>query len=193
MSDQLKQFIDDNREAFDADNPDPQILKKLKKQLTENNQTKKIYAARVLPWAAAVAGLIILSSIVSYFVFRKNTDNVVADKLPPVNIEEKTGIPDPVYAKEAWHFQELIGLQQAELRQVEKEQPELYRQFAGDINTLDSAYRILKTKLTVNPNTEMLLEAMIQNLQFQSDLLNRQLLIIREIKQKSKAHEKSTS
>jgi len=38
----------------------------------------------------------------------------------------------------------------------------------------------------------MLLEAMIQNLQLQSELLNRQLLIIKEIKQKSKNHEKNT-
>jgi len=68
----------------------------------------------------------------------------------------------------------------------------LYRQFAKDINQLDSAYRVLKITLTTNPNQEMLLEAMIRNLQFQSDLLNRQLLIIQEIKQKNKGYEKST-
>jgi hypothetical protein len=33
----------------------------------------------------------------------------------------------------------------------------------------------------------MLLEAMIQNMQWQSDLLNRQLKTIKDIKQKSKA------
>jgi len=45
----------------------------------------------------------------------------------------------------------------------------------------------LKTSLENNPNTEMLLEAMIRNLQIQSELLARQLSIIKEIKQKSKA------
>jgi len=49
---------------------------------------------------------------------------------------------------------------------------------------------MLKTKLPENPNREMLLEAMISNLQMQSDLLSRQLKIIKEIKQKSIAHEK---
>jgi hypothetical protein len=107
-------------------------------------------------------------------------------------MEETTGITDPVYAKQIYHFREIIDLQQTELRQVEKEQPELYHQFAGDLHKLDSAYSVLKINLAENPNREMLLEAMIQNLQLQSDLLNQQLIIIKEIKQKSKNHEKTT-
>jgi hypothetical protein len=191
MRDKLKQFIEDNREAFDTESPGPQVLQKLKDQLNSGNQTKKINTRKVLSWAAVIAGLIVLS-VGAYFIFQKKNDKAPIAKQPADPIEEKTGIPDPIYAKEAWHFQELIGLKQAELRQVEKEQPELYRQFANDINTLDSAYTILKTKLSQTPNTEVLLEAMIQNLQLQSDLLNRQLIIIQEIKQKSKAHEKSS-
>jgi hypothetical protein len=49
----------------------------------------------------------------------------------------------------------------------------------------------LKLKLPANPNRELLLEAMLQNLQLQSELLNRQLLIIKEIKQKNKQYEKN--
>jgi hypothetical protein len=191
MRDKLKQFIEDNREAFDTENPGQQVLQKLKEQLNKDSKTQKIPRRRIIAWAAAVAGLFILS-VAAYFMLRKNNDQPGIASQPADSIEVKTGIPDPVYAKEAWHFQELIGLKQAELRQVEKDQPELYRQFASDINTLDSTYSVLKTKLVQNPNTEILLEAMIQNLQLQSDLLNRQLIIIQEIKQKSKAHEKSS-
>src|SRR5439155_14145991 len=98
MSDKLKQFIDDNREAFDAENPDPKVLKNLKDQLNAGNKTQKIYGRRILPRAAAIAGLIILSSVTIYFIFRANTKNVFPGRL--ITIEEKTGIPDPVYAKE---------------------------------------------------------------------------------------------
>jgi hypothetical protein len=127
-----------------------------------------------------------------YYSLQKKNDKDEIVKTIPGNTEEKISTFDPLYAKQIVHYQEMIGLQQTELKQVEKEQPQLYHQFAADINQLDSAYRSLKTTLTTNPNREMLLEAMIRNLQFQSDLLNRQLLIIKEIKQKSKAHEKST-
>jgi hypothetical protein len=189
MSDKLKQFIEDNREAFDTENPDPQLFKKLRKDITGDTKTKRIHAVNPLSWAAAIAGLIILS-VVFYYILEKNDQKAITTKQPPVNTEE-AGIPDPVYAKQIWHFKELIGLKQTELKQLEKEQPALYYQFVGDINKLDSAYRVLRTTLSENPNTEILLEAMIQNLQLQSDLLNRQLIIIKEIKQKSKSHEKN--
>jgi len=40
--------------------------------------------------------------------------------------------------------------------------------------------------LPSNPNREQLLEAMIQNLKLQTELLNQQLLIIQKIKQAKK-------
>ena len=190
MSDRLKQFIEDNRDSFDSENPDPKLLGKLQKQLGQAGNSTKIHKIKSTRWAAAIAGFIILSVVLYYSMQKKNDKDELA-KATPENVEEKTIVADPVYARQIDQYQELIGLKQTELRQVEKEQPELYRQFAKDINQLDSAYSLLKTTLTTHPNKEMLLEAMIRNLQFQTDLLNRQLLIIKEIKQKSKAHEKS--
>ena len=101
--------------------------------------------------------------------------------------ENTTDNPDAVYAKQIDQYQQIIDRQQAQLKKAQYEHPDLYRQFTDDINQLDSAYRKLKTSLENNPNTEMLLEAMIRNLQIQSELLTRQLSIIKEIKQKSKA------
>ena len=190
MNDRLKQFIEDNRDSFDSEKPDPKLLGKLQKQLGQAGNSTKIHKIKSIRWAAAIAGFIILSVVLYYSLQKKNDKDELA-KVTPENAEEKTIVADPVYAKQIGQYQELIDLQQTELKQVEKEQPELYRQFANDINQLDSAYSLLKTTLNTHPNREMLLEAMIRNLQFQSDLLNRQLLIIKEIKQKSKSHEKS--
>jgi hypothetical protein len=190
MSDKLKQFIEDNREAFDSETPAPKLLEKMKGQLRQDGRPKKRFELTFMHWAAAVVGFIILS-VVLYYTMQKRNDSTIV-QAGPANMEEKTLVTEPAYAKQIDHYQELIGLQQIELRKVERDQPELYRQFANDINHLDSAYRALKTTLTTNPNRELLLEAMISNLQLQTDLLNRQLSIIKEIKQKSKAHEKST-
>lgn len=93
---------------------------------------------------------------------------------------------NPAYAKEVYHFTQLIELKQSELKQIEKDNPVLYKQFLGDINKLDSSYNSLKQQLPANPNREQLLEAMISNLQLQMDLLNQQLQIIQQIRKSSK-------
>jgi hypothetical protein len=65
----------------------------------------------------------------------------------------------------------------------------LYEQFADDIKILDSSYHSLQQQVPGNPNKETLIQAMIQNLQLQIDLLNKQLIITEQIKQKkSKNH-----
>ena len=99
----------------------------------------------------------------------------------------------PDYAKEVYHFTQLIELKQNELKKIEREQPELYREFIGDITTLDSSYNALKKELPLNPNREQLLEAMIDNLRLQTELLNHQLLIIKKIKQAKKSGNESNS
>ncbi|MBC7872554.1 MAG: hypothetical protein H7Y01_01085 [Ferruginibacter sp.] len=189
MSDKLKQFITENRKAFDMEEPGSRVFKKIQQELSVNTTTTPIRRIS-LGWVACLAGIVLLSAGL-YLVWSKknNAPDPVANE--STQDAEETIYGDPVYAKQIYHFKELIGLKQSELKQLETENPELYNQFAGDINQLDSSYQSLKIKLAENPNREMLLEAMIQNLQLQSDLLNRQLFIIKEIKQKSNRHEKS--
>jgi hypothetical protein len=97
----------------------------------------------------------------------------------------------PEYAPEVNEFAKLVAIKQEELKALAPEQPELYRKFTTDINQLDSSYRSLKNQLGATPNREMLIEAMIQNLQLQLNVLNQQLNIINQIKQSKKdSHEK---
>ena len=61
-----------------------------------------------------------------------------------------------------------------------------------DITQLDSSYKSLESQLSTTPNRELLIEAMIQNLQLQLNVLNQQLNIINQIKQsKSNSNEKN--
>jgi hypothetical protein len=89
--------------------------------------------------------------------------------------------------EEMYHFAKLVEIKQKQLRTIEKDEPLLYRQFAGDVNKLDSVYRSLKQQLPQNANREQLIEAMIQNLQLQMDLLNHQLTIIKQINHSKKS------
>ena len=102
----------------------------------------------------------------------------------------KTDIPS-AYAEEVYHFTRLIELKHKELNKLKKAEPALYKRFSAEISKLDSSYQMLKHELPGNPNEEMVLAAMIDNLRIQIDLLNEQLHIIKKIKEtKNNTHEK---
>lgn len=99
---------------------------------------------------------------------------------------------DQSYNEELYHYTRLVELKQNEIKKIIKDEPLLYQQFAGDFNKLDSTFHKLKKELPVNPNREQILEAMIQNLQYQEALLNQQLNIIKKINNtKKQAYEKA--
>ena len=94
--------------------------------------------------------------------------------------------------EEMYHYARLVELKHKELKTIEKDEPLLYKQFASDVNRLDSVYHNLQGQLPSNPNREQLLEAMLQNLQLQMGLLNHQLDIIKQINHSKKtAYEKA--
>lgn len=189
MTDHLKQFIDEHRHEFDDEQPGEIVLKKIQQQLADRplNGSKHSGWRRI----AIAATVLLFAAVATYFFSnrKQKVNDIVADKESKIP-DEPAELTDPVFARQFARYREMIGLQQTELKQLRNDHPQLYRQFVGDMNELDSSYQALKNKLPAYPNKEMLLEAMLQNLQLQSELLNRQLLIIKEIKQKNKQYEK---
>lgn len=195
MDEQLKQFIHQNREEFDSEEPSRLLFTRIDQQIHSNSKKKAQWFS--LRWAAVITGFLILSAGMYMVIGKNNKGNKTGtEKEQAKSNDEKNNldinfIGDASYAKQINQFQEIIGLRQEELKQLKNDYPDLYKQFVTDVNELDSSYQYLKIKLAENPNREMLLEAMIQNLQLQSELLNRQLMIIKEIKQKTRSHEKT--
>jgi hypothetical protein len=109
--------------------------------------------------------------------------------------ENKNNAPateESIVKEEMIHYARLVELKHKELKVIEKDEPLLYRQFASDVDKLDSVYHGLQQQLPKNPNKEQLLEAMLQNLQLQMGLLNHQLEIIKQINHSKKtAYEKA--
>jgi hypothetical protein len=195
MSNRLEDFIRDNREEFDSEEPRPQLWKKMRADLEDGDKRNdKIFHLSFLRWTAAAA-IVVMMAGMFYYMNQRQQVTGVAGKGTPAQTEIDTMLDqiDPTYAKQVYHFTQLINLKQNELKQIEKEHPELYSQFVTDIHKLDSSYQALRAELPANPDPEMLLEAMLQNLRLQADLLNQQLTIIKQIKQnKQSSHEKDT-
>lgn len=193
MSKSLEQFIRDNRNQFDTEEPGEQVWEKLEEQLTDKNQANqkqtpkgpKIILFTILRWSAAAA-IIILAGIGIFSLLNNRPGSDVVQQpaktdTPAINDPILKEI-NPGYAKEVYHFTQLIELKQNELKEIEKENPNLYKKFVADIDKLDSSYNALKKELPANPNREQLLAAMIENLRLQTEILNQQLSIINQIK-----------
>jgi hypothetical protein len=201
MSKGLEQFMRDHREEFDTNEPGEHVWKTLEQQLATEETTKKkqtqrinvVAMLKVLRWSAAAA-ILILAGIGIYSLLNKQgfnspdyARNQPTEDTPAVN-ERLLKEINPGYAQEVVQFTQLIELKQNELKEIEKENPNLYRMFVADINKLDSSYNALKKELPENPNREQLLEAMIENLRLQTEILNQQLSIINQIKASKSAH-----
>jgi len=174
MKERLEDFIEKNRDEIDSYEPGKKVWKAIEEDLPGNKKKRAI----VLPmkwvrWSSVAVAVIIIAFSAYYF-----TQHTVKPGNSSIVIN---GVPQE-YAEEVYHFTKLIELKHKQLEQIQKEQPELYRQFASDIYRLDSNYQALRKELPGHPNQEVLIQAMIGNLKWQIDLLNEQLNIIQKIK-----------
>ncbi len=186
----LEKFIGDNRKEFDDEVPSAAVWQNIAAGLAEKQQ-KKFLLTPLYKWS--IAASILLTAGIAIFLMlnnKKPTGNFTAS----VKTDSAANTNNaPENTPEVNEFAKLVMLKQEELKALAPEQPELYKKFTTDINQLDSLYKSLKGKLSVTPNREIFIEAMIQNLQLQLNVLNQQLNIINQIKQSKKSnHEKNS-
>lgn len=192
MSTRLDDFISNHRDDFDSEVPGSEVWNKIAQRVVPAKKSAKVFSFSAWKISAAAAVLVIMGMLAArYFIPETNTHSMaqVEKSVDTVGLNEI----NPAYAQQVYQFTKLVELKQEELKSFEKEQPELYKQFVSDIHQLDSNYHVLKLELPANPNREQLLEAMLQNLKMQMDLINRQLLIIDQIKTSKKTNHESNS
>jgi len=185
----LEDFIKNNRDEFDSEE---MRINWGKIKTGMENKNPVIRKMRHYWWAVAASLLILVSGAIYFNAGDKGittAEEMTTVDLPP---EEITNQVDPDYTRQMDQFAILIAHKQKELNLNQKTQPELYKQFLKDNNRLDSSYNYLKSQLSANPNKEVLLDAMIENLQIKLEILNRQLQIIKQSKHKKTDNENKT-
>jgi hypothetical protein len=180
----LERFIRDNRESFDHLEPSGDVWDKIGTAIGQPQKTTRVISMSRAGWAVAATLFLAFAGILGYQIFNRPVEPSIAlgEKKTEIPSDSLVNLIDPQYGKLVSQFTTVIEAKQSELRKLEKDDPELYKKFAGDIQKLDSAYHLLRNTLNANPNTEQLLQAMISNLQMQIDLLNQQLIIIQKVK-----------
>ena len=166
LEDRLERFITQNRSQFDDKQPNDVVWNVINDRLAVNPDVK----VRQLVWWRAAAVIFFVCSIGLLF----------KDGLLPVSQNELTD--DPFVQTEHYYASQIADKEQL-IQVYLVNYPGLGVEFKSDLEQLDDIYLQLKADYKIN-NSEIVLDALIMNLQSRIDLLNRQLNIIKSINQK---------
>ena len=182
----LEQFIQNNREAFDNCKAPAGLWDKIDKLIgeeiihsSEANEVvfkfKKSSISKLKMWATAASMVLLIGYTSIFYLNNKSnsTEQIIADVAPQ-------------YGDKMVQYTSLIEIKREEIKQIETNDPVMYKEFATEIEKLNQDYQNLQTELSQTPNQEDLVKAMVQNLQVQLDILNRQLMIMEKVKQYQK-------
>jgi hypothetical protein len=180
MKTNIEDFIRSHREEMDHQSPPDKVWNSIEREMFPATVISMQSKRRKLVIQFSAAACVLIVIVTGWMLLNrpdKPNQNLAATGNNAI-IEDI----DPNYAAQVSQFTKTIEVKQLELKKIQAEQPQLYQEFSKDIERLDSSYNTLKTQLPKNPNREQLLEAMIRNLQLQTELLSQQLQIIQKIK-----------
>lgn len=176
MSKRLEDFIKANREEFDDLEPRANLWDRIEQQLPAtvvDMPTKREAKTFSLGFVMRVAAMVVVVMGIGFAIYLRSSKPAGVD-LAAIN---------PEYAKQQVQYASQIETKRTELKELTKSDPQLYREFSGEIVKMEASYKRLKRDLATSPNQERVLRAMIRNLQIQTEVLNQQLQVIEQFKE----------
>ena len=167
----IEEIIIKNLEGFEENLP-LNLWSKIEEKLPK--EKKKLDFFKNYQLIKIAAGIFICLSI-GYFFGRKSFSDSKYKAYESI---------DPLFSKSLVSYQELVEVKKENLELLIVKNPDLLQSFNSDFDTLKEDFNKLKVQLPNNPNQKQLLEAMIQNLQLQIGLLNKQMEIVEKLKEK---------
>lgn len=166
----LEKFINENRSSFDELDAPAQLWNKISNEIKQKPKSFTLSSGMILRIAATAVFLI----GIGYFAGKYGKSTAENSDLVALN---------PSYAKQVVQYSSFVNDKREAIENLKISSPELIDQFQKDWIQLDQSYQTLKSELPNNPNQEELVKAMIQNLQWQLEILNQQLEILEKLKQ----------
>ncbi len=185
--DRLERFVRDNRDGFDVFLPQDSLWDRIENSIppAAAEPQKKVKRLHNPYFDWRIAAGVILALGVGYLFYLNKEYGVTRDPAVALKV--------PAYAREFNQYNVMIDEKRNEIFKLASSNPELYKDFSADLKSLENSYQNLKSDLGNAPNQEALIRAMIENLQYQVDLLNQQLTILQRIKKATQSHEKNNS
>jgi hypothetical protein len=181
MKNRLEEFVIANREEFNDIEPSADLWSRIEKELPIQMVQQKKNEAKTfsLGFVLRIAASVIVVMGISFILYLRNQN---ANKINYASI-------NPVYAQQRVQYTRLIADKRTELQSMAQTDPEMYKEFSAETAKMDSIYRKLNSDLATSPNPELVLRAMIKNLEIQTQVLNQQLTIIEQYNQTKRQNE----
>ncbi len=179
MKNRLENFVRDNQQAFDDQEPSSQLWHKIQQDLAQNTNpparlSKTVPISRVWQVAAGFAVLLLFSLFLQrQFLQPKSVENLAKMQA------EEIYVLNPELAETEQFYVQQIHLKRQEIRQYNFKDKE----FEQDLQALEKLYDKLKADLIQSGNSEQVLSAMIQNLQLRAEILNQQIELLKQIQE----------
>lgn len=173
----LEDIINENRDAFDTEMPSPQVWNSISAKL-QKKQSK-------FSWKPYMAAASIMFFITCTWIIANHQLDINNSKIAET---DPTSLPIEVQDAQV-QFSSLIEIKRNEINQYKKSNPALVSDFEKQLSELQSNYSTLIPQLHDENKKDVVLQALIENLQMQVAILNQQIEIIRQLKEKNDAKE----
>lgn len=158
MSDNLENFIRQNRGEFDDKQPSERVWKRIYKRLNDEGKPSFVWI-----WKAAAVLFFLSSSFLVYQLKLDSTNLAMSKK----QLNEDFQTVESYYVQKISEKKELIyDFEESDLNVDET--------FEQDLRKLEAMYEVLKDELKENPSKKVV-DALILNLLVRIDILNSQL------------------
>ncbi len=171
MKDSLEKFISENRSQFDVHEPREGLWAGVEKELVHKKQN---HQKRIWMVAASLIIIMVASVIVLRFTRNDSHSNVAIEN-------NSAAISDPQIEEAQAYYASLIEVKRNEINQYRKTQPQLVKEFDTQLQELNLMYKELVPQVKDKNKKEIVLQALITNLQLQLQILNKQLEIVQQV------------
>ncbi|RZK50879.1 MAG: hypothetical protein EOO99_00475 [Pedobacter sp.] len=135
-----------------------------------NKEAKPVKKFHWSPWMSVAAMVMVIITIAITIGINRTLES---DEIVQKSNE---------YEDQQVHFAGLIEEKRDSLQFFSASNPELYKKFVADLKQLDNDYIKLQEQLKTSPNQEVVVKAMIKNLEIRADMLSQQLQIFNQVK-----------
>jgi hypothetical protein len=161
----IEEFIKSNREAFDDKEPRDKLWTRIESDLDESPRDFGWI------WKAAV---VVLVAVCGFLIWERgqiqSEQTVMASEV----------YVDPEFVETELYYTQLINQKMLAVDNFKVQNPQIEREFDNDIASLDTMYQELKQEY-IETGNEVVLDAMMNNLQLRKELLDQELMILENI------------
>ncbi|GAA4804051.1 hypothetical protein GCM10023231_36400 [Olivibacter ginsenosidimutans] len=171
----IEKFISANRKAFDQATPPQEVWENIARTFDGEALIKRKKKSLFIRSIASIAAMLLLVCTAGILVYQSQ-----------VSSRNNYSRINPDLAKQQVAYASLIHEKLDTLSAMSANNPKLYQEFSTVIDKMQANYKQLKIELIQSPNQERTLEAMINNLKMQIEVLNQQLAILNSVHQEEK-------